>query len=174
MYSAKHARRHRTVKQVAVNVIASYLSAVVGIVGAATYANTTSADLTPTATEVQCVETSSTTFEKRKVLRKGHTYRPLTVQDYWIVQRRSLTTTTTVCDDGTETSSATLGRWRYIRTIILNPCPNDDGDAAGPCVWDAVHFGNGKGQSFRITRGGNVKDVSHRKAHRLWIAVNLA
>lgn len=48
------------------------------------------------------------------------------------------------------------------------PCPTED--ATTRCVWDARHMGNGKGDSFVVTRrdGHAVRTVvSHSKAHYL-------
>jgi hypothetical protein len=41
------------------------------------------------------------------------------------------------------------------------------GDAGARCVWDAVHMGNGQGRSFRINRAGELKYLSHERAHTL-------
>jgi hypothetical protein len=35
------------------------------------------------------------------------------------------------------------------------------------CVWDAKHMGNGKGQSFRVFKGGKVRYITHARAHEL-------
>lgn len=45
------------------------------------------------------------------------------------------------------------------------PCHHEDSTTR--CIWDARHRGNGEGRSFKITRHGCHKWVSHRKAHRL-------
>lgn len=53
----------------------------------------------------------------------------------------------------------------------LKPCANEG--SRGPCVWDAVHMGNGEGQSFVVLPptsqqpDGRVVNVSHREAHEL-------
>lgn len=49
--------------------------------------------------------------------------------------------------------------------LAWKPCASED--APGPCVWDARHRGNGVGQSFLVTRTGEVRYVSHTRAHRL-------
>lgn len=45
------------------------------------------------------------------------------------------------------------------------PCASED--AAGPCVWDARHMGNGEGRSFVVRASGRVVYVSHARAHAL-------
>ena len=53
----------------------------------------------------------------------------------------------------------------------LKPCANEG--SRGPCVWDAIHMGNGEGQSFIVLPptsqqpDGRVVNVSHREAHEL-------
>lgn len=47
------------------------------------------------------------------------------------------------------------------------------GEAAGTrCVWDATHMGNGEGRSFRVNRAGEVKRISHARAHALAYGVD--
>ena len=53
----------------------------------------------------------------------------------------------------------------------LKPCVTED--APAPCVWDAVHMGNGTGTSFIVLPptanypDGRVVYISHREAHDL-------
>ncbi len=53
----------------------------------------------------------------------------------------------------------------------LKPCATED--APAPCVWDAVHMGNGEGTSFIVLPvtanypNGRVVYISHREAHDL-------
>lgn len=47
---------------------------------------------------------------------------------------------------------------------VWQPCLYED---SINCIWDAKHRGNGKGKSFKATKKGKIKYISHRKAHRL-------
>jgi hypothetical protein len=47
----------------------------------------------------------------------------------------------------------------------FEPCRFEDGP--GPCVWDAKHRGNGRGDSFIVRRDGRIVYISHRRAHRI-------
>jgi hypothetical protein len=47
----------------------------------------------------------------------------------------------------------------------FEPCRYEDGP--GPCVWDARHRGNGTGDSFILRRDGDVRYITHRRAHRI-------
>lgn len=49
--------------------------------------------------------------------------------------------------------------------LRLPPCSGEYG--AGPCVWDAVHLGNGTGKSFIRHTDGRVEYVSHPVAHQV-------
>lgn len=51
-----------------------------------------------------------------------------------------------------------------IRTEWL-PCGTEDSPQS--CVWDALHRGNGQGQSFYIGREGKVWPLPHHIAHYL-------
>lgn len=60
----------------------------------------------------------------------------------------------------------------------FQPCKYEDGSGQVRCVWDAVHMGNGTGQSALIRRGGTddarYTDVTHRRAHRVltrWFSI---
>lgn len=55
-------------------------------------------------------------------------------------------------------------------SVTVVPCKTDEaGDPRKrPCVWDARHQGNGRGQSFIVWRNGSVKEISHTRAHYLW------
>jgi hypothetical protein len=62
--------------------------------------------------------------------------------------------------------------WTPARVADLTQLPAcADGEATGDtgarCVWDASHMGNGKGRSFRINRAGELKFLSHDRAHAL-------
>jgi len=46
----------------------------------------------------------------------------------------------------------------------LDPCEYEDSRG---CVWDAKHMGNGKGDSFRAFKGGEVRYITHARAHRI-------
>lgn len=46
----------------------------------------------------------------------------------------------------------------------VQACEYEDSVA---CVWDARHMGNGRGKSFRVDARGNVKYITHRRAHYL-------
>ena len=47
-------------------------------------------------------------------------------------------------------------------------CIYEDGSGQRRCIWDAIHMGNGEGDSF-ISRefGDDIRYISHRRAHRL-------
>lgn len=53
----------------------------------------------------------------------------------------------------------------------LKPCNQEDGPA--PCVWDAVHMGNGSGQSYILlpptnsNPDGRQVNLTHLEAHNL-------
>lgn len=51
----------------------------------------------------------------------------------------------------------------------LPPAAHEDscGPGVSRCVWDARHRGNGHGRSFIIRRDGDIRYVTHRRAHRL-------
>lgn len=59
---------------------------------------------------------------------------------------------------------------------IWKPCKYEDGSSRQKpskraCVWDALHMGNGVGDSLKILRGGEdnavYKVISHERAHYL-------
>jgi hypothetical protein len=56
-------------------------------------------------------------------------------------------------------------------TVLVQLPACADGEATGDtgerCVWDARHLGNGEGRSFRINRAGELKFLSHDRAHAL-------
>jgi hypothetical protein len=45
------------------------------------------------------------------------------------------------------------------------PCRYEDGP--GPCVWDALHRGNGEGMSVKVNANGSWRNITHRRAARL-------
>lgn len=45
-----------------------------------------------------------------------------------------------------------------------------EGQRVFPCVWDARHQGNGRGDSL-LMRRHRVRVISHERAHRLWAPV---
>ena len=52
-------------------------------------------------------------------------------------------------------------------------CASDEG-AEGqshlPCMWDADHQGNHLGSSYIMRKSGDVDRVTHKRAHRVWLA----
>ncbi len=47
-------------------------------------------------------------------------------------------------------------------------CPVSDAPAPlTRCVWDAKHSGDGASNSYLVRRNGEIRLISHRKAHRL-------
>jgi hypothetical protein len=74
----------------------------------------------------------------------------------------ALTMTPAIADAGwTPARSADL--------VQLPACVTDEapGTTGARCVWDARHMGNGQGRSFRINRAGELKRLSHARAHAL-------
>lgn len=61
------------------------------------------------------------------------------------------------------TASADAAETRWVQ---VDACANDEW-VGTPCVWDARHQGNGKGDSLRYFKGGKVKVITHHRAHRL-------
>ena len=86
---------------------------------------------------------------------------------------RKLTTLAVAATLALGVSSATLPAQASTKGHPNGPvqrCTNDDGSkpvGVTHCIWDAKHQGNGEGRSFRHTKAGNIKYITHRKAHRL-------
>lgn len=57
------------------------------------------------------------------------------------------------------------------QSVEWHACKHEDGSGQRRCAWDAIHMGNGSGDSVLIRRGGTDRAtytvVRHRRAHRL-------
>jgi hypothetical protein len=171
MYNAKHARRHRTFKQALRDAVLTYGVVVGSILSTATFAHATSTDLTPPDTSsVQCEVVHSVPGEPefRKVVRYGN-YGRVIFESYLMRQRRTTEAAVVECSDGTTQWTTLYGKWEDLNPVVWRPCASDGADPNYRCVWDARHMGNNMGRSFIVRKSGEVKNVLHVKAHRLWI-----
>lgn len=55
---------------------------------------------------------------------------------------------------------------------VMELCDSEDGwdQEEFPCMWDAEHMGNGMGSSYILRVSGEPDRVTHKRAHRVWLA----
>jgi hypothetical protein len=81
--------------------------------------------------------------------------------------RREVTYQPMICSEGPLwQTEVTATPWTQPRAVIRRECATDEAEGVS-CVWDARHLGNGTGSSFALDRDANLREISHRRAHRL-------